>query len=335
MWHGLKARESNMQHTQLKKVLGSFPGKCIIVIGDSMLDKYIWGEVSRISPEAPVQVVEVQRESYAAGGAANVAMNAAVLGGKVSLVSITGNDDSRNALIGILQARGIETEGMLIENDKPTTVKMRVMGRSQQLLRVDYEKRTHVHPDVEKKIIALVSKKLDECDALVVSDYAKGVITEKVMAFLIKISKEKKKVLVVDPKPQHKMLYKGATVITPNHAEACQMANAEVENGESIEKVGRQLVKEMGASIILTRGEKGMSVFEKDAPTVSIPTQAKEVYDVTGAGDTVVATIALALASGAQLKDAAVLANHAAGVKVGKIGTSAVSMEELRQSLEQ
>ncbi len=318
---------------QLKKILDSFQGKRIMVLGDCMLDKYIWGEVSRISPEAPVQVVEVQRESFAAGGAANVAMNAAVLGGKVSLVSITGNDESRNALIAMLVAKGIDVEGTLIEEDKPTTVKMRIMGRSQQLLRVDYEKRAHVHPDIERKIIALIGKIVEKCDAVVVSDYAKGVVTEKVMAFLIKASQERKIALIVDPKPQHKGLYKGASVITPNHAEACLMANAEVENGESIEKIGRQLVKEMDASVILTRGEKGMSVFEKNSQTISIPTQAKEVYDVTGAGDTVVATIALALASGAQLKDAAMLANHAAGVKVGKIGTSAISIEELKESL--
>src|SRR3989338_379656 len=169
MWHGSRAAVSNMAvHAQMAKVLDGFEGKRIIVLGDSMLDKYIWGEVSRISPEAPVQVVEVQKESYAAGGAANVAMNAAVLGGKVSLVSITGNDESRNVLISMLKASGINTEGMLIESGKPTTMKMRVMGRSQQLLRVDYERRMRMHPAVEKKIIALLSKKLGECDALVV-----------------------------------------------------------------------------------------------------------------------------------------------------------------------
>jgi D-beta-D-heptose 7-phosphate kinase/D-beta-D-heptose 1-phosphate adenosyltransferase len=323
-----------MAARQLAKILDKFSGKKILVIGDSMLDKYIWGEVSRISPEAPVQVVEVQRESYAAGGAANVAMNAAVLGGQVSLVSITGNDESRNMLISMLKVKGINTDGMFVESDKPTTLKMRVMGRSQQLLRVDYEKRAHAHPDIERALLALLTKTTDSCDAIIVSDYAKGVITKHIMDFLIS-SAHRGKIVVVDPKPQHKELYKGATVITPNHAEACQLAHVEVENGENIENIGKQLVKEMDANIILTRGERGISVFEKGMQAISIPAQAKEVYDVTGAGDTVVATVALALASGAELKEAALLANHAAGVKVGKIGTSAVSREELRKSLEQ
>jgi len=319
---------------KLSSLLDKFAGKKIIVLGDSMLDKYIWGEVSRISPEAPVQVIDVHRESFSPGGAANVAMNAAILGGEVSLMGITGNDDARTLLLNMLRSKGIAVDGMIIEHDKPTTLKMRIMGRSQQLLRVDYEKRSHAHPEIEKQLIEYLTSHIDSADAIIVSDYAKGVITKKTMETLIALAHKKKKVVVVDPKPQNKKLYKGASVITPNHAEACQLANSEIENGESIISIGEELVKDLDTNIVLTRGEKGMSVFEKGKEAVHIPTQAKEVYDVTGAGDTVVATIALALACGASVHDAALLANHAAGVKVAKIGTSSVSREEIKYSLE-
>ena len=316
------------------EILQKFNGKRIIVIGDCMLDKYIWGDVSRISPEAPVQIIEVQKESFAAGGSANVAMNAAVLGAKVLMVGITGKDEGREQLIFILKEKGIDVSGMFIEDDKPTTLKVRIMGRSQQLLRVDYEKRAHAHPDIEKKILAFVEDKMKEADAVIVSDYAKGVVTKKLMAELIQKAKKQGVIVVIDPKPQHRALYKGATVITPNHLEACQMANAEVGNGEEIEEIGRSLSKELDASILLTRGERGMSLFEKERASLTIPALAKEVYDVTGAGDTVVATLALSLCAGASMKDAAILANHAAGIKVGKIGTSTISMQELKKSLQ-
>ncbi len=317
----------------LLKVLDKFWGKRIVVIGDCMLDKYIWGEVSRISPEAPVQVIDVQRETYAPGGAANVAMNAAALGAKVSMVGVTGNDDARKVLLLSLKEKGIDVQGMRIEDDKPTTLKMRVMGRNQQLLRVDYEKRAHVHSDIEGQLAAFLVKKISESDAIVVSDYAKGVITRKLMETIIAAARKYGKPLIIDPKPQHKGLYKGATVITPNHLEACQMAGVEPNNGDDMEKVGARLAKELGSHVLLTRGEKGMSLFEKGKRVVSIPAQAKEVYDVTGAGDTVVAAFAVSLAAGSTLLDAAILANHAAGVKVGKIGTSTVTREEIKKSL--
>ncbi len=320
-----------MEH--LLAVLERFRGKRIIVLGDCMLDKYIWGEAMRISPEAPVQVIDVQKETYSPGGAANVAMNAAALGAEVFMVGILGNDEARKVLLDSLSQKKISTRGMLIEDEKPTTLKVRIMGKGQQLLRVDYEKRAHAHPKIEEKMMEFFSLMIKDIDAIIISDYAKGVITPTLMRHVMELARIWGKIVIVDPKPQHKALYKGATVITPNHAEACQMASVEIHNGDSIEDIGRQLVGELDSSILLTRGEKGMSLFEKDSKTVSIPTQAREVYDVTGAGDTVVATLALALATGADLKDAALLANHAAGIKVGKVGTSTVTAEEISQSL--
>src|SRR3989344_4142039 len=176
----------------LQKILDRFRGKRVMVIGDSMLDKYVWGEVSRISPEAPVQVVDVQRESYAPGGATNVAMNAAALGARVRMMGITGDDEARKVLLRLLEEGGISVEGMLIEKDKPTTLKMRVMARSQQLLRVDYEKRAHSHPEIEKRLIAAVAESVDGTDAIIISDYAKGVVTKKLMETLLGMARKER-----------------------------------------------------------------------------------------------------------------------------------------------
>lgn len=320
---------------QLIPLLEKFKGKKVVVVGDIMLDKYIWGEVSRISPEAPVQVVHVQKESFSPGGAANVATNAASLKGEVHMVGMTGDDVEREILLTELKTNNVNTDGVFSDKDKPTIMKMRVMGRSQQLLRVDYEKKEHLCPDVEQKIREHLDKIIKESDVVIISDYAKGVVSEKVIKFVIDESKRHGKPVVVDPKPQNKERYKGATLITPNHAEACQMAGVEIDNDERIHKIGEALMDELDTSILLTRGEKGMSVFDEGKDVVTISTKAKEVYDVTGAGDTVVATAALALAAGASTKEAAILANHAAGIKVGKIGTSSITVKELADSLSQ
>lgn len=320
---------------ELIPLLQKFKGKKVVVVGDIMLDKYIWGEVSRISPEAPVQVVHVQKESFSPGGAANVATNAASLKGEVHMVGITGNDVEREILLTEMKTSNVNTNGVFPDEDKPTIMKVRVMGRSQQLLRVDYEKKEHLCPEVENKMREYLANVIKESDVIIISDYAKGVASENIMKFIIAESKKYEKPVVVDPKPKHKERYKGATLITPNHAEACQMVDAEVDNDDRIHEIGKTLMEELHTNVLLTRGEKGMSVFGKGQDIVTIPTKAKEVYDVTGAGDTVVATAALALAAGATVKEAAILANHAAGIKVGKIGTSSITPKELADSLTQ
>lgn len=322
-----------MSRNDLQAILKKAEGKRILVIGDIMLDKYIWGEVTRISPEAPVQIVEARRDSYAAGGAANVAANIASLGGRAAIMSIVGRDEARDKLLSILQEKGIEASSILVEEDKPTTIKIRVMGRNQQLIRVDYESRDHLHPEMEKAFLKTLEETGEDYDAIVISDYAKGVITPSLMEAVKRLCERQDIPLIVDPKPCHKDLYKGATAITPNHQEACEMAGHAVENNTALEMLGQDLSRELDADIILTRGEKGMTVISKDQKPLTIPTLAKEVFDVTGAGDTVVATVALSLAAKASLYDAAILANHAAGIKVGKLGTSSITAEEVEKSI--
>ena len=318
------------------EVIGKFKDKKIIVIGDVMLDKYIWGDVSRISPEAPVQIVNVVKESHVPGGAANVANNIAALNAKPIMVGIVGNDETKDKLIQELEKRNIDVTGLINDKNKRTIQKVRVFGKNQQLLRFDYEKKGDVDADTENNVFNFVSKKIDEIDAIIVSDYAKGVITKSIMEKLIGLCKEKNKIIVTDPKPGHKEFYKDSTLITPNQTEACQMTGLpeeEIKDTE-VEKMGKKLLKELNSTVLITKGEKGMSLFEKNDKITSIPTFAKEVYDIIGAGDTSVATLTLALASGASFKDAAVIANHAAGITVGKIGTSTVSIEELKESIE-
>jgi rfaE bifunctional protein kinase chain/domain len=318
----------------LIRIIEQFKNKKIIVLGDVMLDKYIWGEVSRISPEAPVQVVNVIKESHAPGGAANVANNIAALNAKSLMVGIVGNDKTKDELSNELKKRNIDVSGLISDENKRTIRKVRVFGRSQQLLRFDYEKKGYVDSKTENNIFDFISKKIDEIDAIIISDYAKGAITKSLMEKLIALCKEKNKIIIVDPKPEHKDFYKNATLISPNHKEAYEMIGLEEESDADTEKIGAQLLKELNSNVLVTKGEKGMSLFEKNGKITNIPTFAKEVYDIIGAGDTSVATLTLALASGASFEEAAIIANHAAGITVGKIGTSTISIEELKKSIE-
>jgi D-glycero-beta-D-manno-heptose-7-phosphate kinase len=325
-----------MDGNKLISFIKQFKNKKILVLGDVMLDKYIWGDVSRISPEAPVQIVNVGKESYSPGGAANVANNIAALNAKSLMVGIVGNDLTRQQLIAELEKRNIDVTGLIEDQNKRTIRKVRVFGKNQQLLRFDYEKKGYVSTETENNILDFISKKIDEIDAIVISDYAKGTITKTLMEKLINICKEKNKIIVVDPKPKHRDFYKNATLITPNHKEAHEMTGFEEEEtvDADIERMGKKLLEDLNSNILVTKGEKGMSLFEKDGKVTNIPTFAKEVYDIVGAGDTSVATLTLALASGASFEEAAIIANHAAGITVGKIGTSTLNLDELKKSIE-
>lgn len=320
----------------LIKIVEQFKNKKILVIGDVMLDKYIWGEVTRISPEAPVQIVNVSRESYAPGGAANVANNIAALDASSIIVGVVGNDGTRDILSNELKKRNIDVSGLITDDNKRTIKKVRVFGRSQQLLRFDYEKKDDVDAKTEGLIFSFISKKIEGIDAVIVSDYAKGTITKRLMEKLVKLCNDKNKIIVVDPKPKHKEFYKNVTLITPNSKEANEMAGFAEEDSsdEHVEKIGKQLLRELNSTVLVTRSERGMALFEKNGDITSIPTFAKEVYDIVGAGDTVVASVALALASKASFRDASIIANYAAGITVGKVGTSTVSTEELKEKIE-
>jgi D-beta-D-heptose 7-phosphate kinase/D-beta-D-heptose 1-phosphate adenosyltransferase len=318
----------------LIKILDRFSKLRILVLGDVMLDKYIWGKVSRISPEAPVQIVLVENETYAPGGAANVANNVAELGGLVTIIGVRGDDSAGQLLVKELRRRSIVTDNLLTDPSRPTIQKVRLIAHSQQLIRFDYEKYDKFSDSLVKSINNAIEANIKNVDCLVISDYAKGFIDDRVMRCVLDNAAKYKKSIIIDPRPKNKHLYKNATVICPNFSEACAMTGMEPENEESFELLGQTLLQMMNSNIVITRGEKGMSIFNKDGAVMHIPTKAREVYDVTGAGDTAVATLALALSAGATLEEAAIIANYAAGVVVGKVGTSTVTVGEIRDSLQ-
>jgi len=301
------------------EIVKNFQKKKILIIGDLMLDKYIYGDVNRISPEAPVQTVKVRKEEYFLGGAGNVANNIVSFGAKAILISEVGKDKEERIISKILKEKNIQSA--LIKTNKPTITKTRILGRNQQLLRIDYE---NTETEKEFDIIKNIKKEIKKCDAVIISDYAKGTITRRVISEIVKY----KKLIVVDPKSYEPGFYKGTSLITPNEREATLMSKE-----KETKKIIRDIEKNTGAKVIITLGEKGM-VFSKEKKLVEIPTVAKEVYDVTGAGDTVISALTLSLASGAELEEATMIANHAAGIVVGKLGTATTNVKEILRKFE-
>jgi rfaE bifunctional protein kinase chain/domain len=317
---------------ELIKIIENFKKKKILVIGDVMLDKYIWGSVTRISPEAPVQIVEVKKESFVPGGAANAANNIAALDAQVFIVGVVGNDQAKEHLVHSLRKNNIETE-FITDAKRPTIRKVRIMGQNQQLLRVDYENKEFIEEDIEAKVIERVTKLLKVIDAVLISDYNKGLMTKKITEWLIKACNESEKPVVVDTKSLNKEFFRNSTLITPNHDEASRLTGIEEKTEDDVIKIGNKLMTELNCNVMITRGAKGMLLFTKEGKITEIQTKARQVFDVTGAGDTVSAVMTLGLASGINLRDAAKIANYAAGVVVGKVGTATVSAEELSEAI--
>lgn len=315
------------------EIIDQFKNKKILVIGDIILDKYIWGNVTRISPEAPIPIVEVDYENHVPGGAANTAHNIAALGGKVFLHGVVGKDYCQQMLFTFLKQCHVETTHIVIDKKRPTTHKTRVIAQSQQLVRIDYENRNLVDASITAQMIKNIKKIIPQADAVVVSDYAKGVITEELMHALIEQCGLHSKKIIIDPKPQHAAWYSRAFIITPNYKEAIEMAQAYGVSSEDVSGLGSHLISHLQSNILITQGKDGMTLFEKNAPPLHIPTTAQEVYDVSGAGDTVVAALALGLSCGCCLKDAATIANSAAGIVVGKMGTAVVTPHELKKTI--
>ena len=314
-----------------QQLLSSFPATKILVVGDVMLDEYIWGDVNRISPEAPVPVVTVQKRSYSCGGAANVAANVASLQSQAVLASVVGDDSPGRRLRGMLADIGVDATGLVTVKERPTSSKLRVIAHSQQVVRVDSEQTSDLHEIDEDELLGRVGEKFTDADACAISDYAKGVVSLRVAQRIIQLAREQNKALVIDPKSADFSKYRGATVVTPNLKEAEAVLGVELRTEPTIVDAGRSLQKMLdGGSVLLTRGAQGMSVFSGATEPTHIPAIAKNVYDVTGAGDTVLAVLTLALASGASLTDAAGLANLAGGLAVGKLGTSTVELDELQ-----
>ncbi len=327
--------KSIIKHKRAVAILNNFKKASVLVIGDLVMDHFVWGKVRRISPEAPVPVVEVSSESFMLGGAANVVNNIHSLGGKVLVCGVVGRDEMGKKLIHELRLKGISSDGVIVEDGRPTSVKTRVIAHSQQVVRFDREKKEKVHLDTVKTIMDYVSKKINSFDSIIISDYAKGVISEELVEEVIALAKKKDKPIAVDPKVGHFDFYKYATIVTPNNDEASKASGIEIENEAGLLRAGEVLLNKLGSdAVLITRGEHGMSLFENNGEITHIPTVAKEVYDVSGAGDTVIGTVALSMASGASLKEAAVISNFAAGIVVGKIGTATVTPKELKDAVD-
>jgi len=306
-----------------------------MVIGDLMLDVFVWGEVQRISPEAPVPVVDVREETRLLGGSANVVHNVASLGAKAMVSGVVGNDPGGRELVRLLRRAGVSTEGVVVEEGRPTTMKTRVIARNQQVVRFDREERRPVEHDTMEHIVRYLGDNLGRVDAIILSDYAKGVITPEFMDRTRSLKAASRVPVIVDPKVQNAAMYRGVTLITPNHHEAARMAGIEIQDEEGLRTAAGILLDRLECeSVLITRGKDGMSLFYRDGVMASIPTVARRVFDVTGAGDTVIATLALGMAAGLSTTDAALLANLAAGIVVGEVGTAAVNRERLALALE-
>lgn len=317
---------------KLLEILPRLKDRKVLVLGDIMLDEHILSKVSRISPEAPVPVADVVSIVYTPGGAGNVASNIRALGGYPYLLGVVGEDSSKERLFQALRERGIDTDNIIVDEGKPTTLKSRIIAHGQHVVRVDTEKRGPLCSRLSCKLLEIAKNIIDEVDALIISDYGKGVITYDVAYCLITIARERGKVVSIDPKGSDYRKYTQATIITPTQREAEMATRTVIINEVDLIKVGWKLLEGLKSEFILiTKGEEGMFLFEREGQITHIPAVASEVYDVTGAGDTVVSVLTLALAAGARIKEAAELSNLAAGIVVRKVGTAVATREELEE----
>jgi D-glycero-beta-D-manno-heptose-7-phosphate kinase len=318
----------NFSPEKTARIIGRFKTKRVLVLGDLMLDRYIWGAVSRISPEAPVPVVEVKKDSLCLGGAGNVAQNLRSLGAEPVLAGVVGDDPEGRWI----RDNAVESRGVFFDTSRPTTVKTRIIAHHQQVVRVDLEQKGTLSAELEKKILGFIRK--EEYSGLLISDYDKGVINPSLMAKALSLAREKAIPVFADPKVSHFRLYSPVTLITPNHLEAEKIVGHGCQTNAEVEQAGAEILSLVSCRyLIIKRGEQGMTVFEQKRRPLHIPTVAREVFDVTGAGDTVIAAATLALLSGATIGAAARIANAAAGIVVRKIGTATVTPEELQAAL--
>jgi rfaE bifunctional protein kinase chain/domain len=323
-----------LARARAEQLTARFAGRRIVVLGDLMLDEFIWGRVRRISPEAPVPVVEVERQTLVLGGAGNVASNLVALGARPAPLGVVGSDINAERMCAAFHDIGVASDGIVVDPSRATTLKTRIIAHNQQVVRADRESRAPISTAIEEIIIAHFAGALDAADAVVVSDYNKGLLTPRVLSETLAAGRARNIPVCLDPKMRSFAGYQPVTVITPNHQEAAEAAGLAIEDEASLIEAGRRLLGAMDCrAMLITRGEEGMALFTDGGEVTLIPTVAREVYDVTGAGDTVIATLALALAAGASFAEAAILANHAAGVVVGKVGTATVTRDELLETM--
>jgi D-beta-D-heptose 7-phosphate kinase/D-beta-D-heptose 1-phosphate adenosyltransferase len=318
----------------LRGIVSRFAGRRIAVLGDCMVDRYLWGRVERISPEAPVPVVEVERESDRLGGAGNVAANLRALGAEPALFGVVGADDAGARLRDAFAGRGVDASGLVEDGARPTTVKTRIVANAQQVVRADRESRADIAGAALERLARALERDLPRCEGLVVSDYGKGVVTPRTLEVALGAARRAGLPVSVDPKESHIDAYRGVSILTPNQHEAGFVQGVRVVDEASLLEVGWGLQRRLDAeAVLVTRGPHGMSLFERGGRYTHLPTVAREVYDVTGAGDTVVSVVAAALAAGADFPSACCLANHAAGVVIREVGTASCSPAQLLASL--
>jgi D-beta-D-heptose 7-phosphate kinase/D-beta-D-heptose 1-phosphate adenosyltransferase len=323
-----------MTGSSLPDLLAAFPGRGVLVLGDVMLDEFVWGDVRRISPEAPVPVVEVRRRSASPGGAANTAANVAALGGRPVIVSVVGQDHAASKLREVLAQSGTDSDGLCADPARATTTKSRIVAHNQQVVRFDVEERGPLSPALEEALLAAVHKHLPLAEACIISDYAKGVVTPRVAREVIRLARQAGRPVVVDPKGADYTKYHGATVVKPNLHEAERSAGVEITSEATLREAAGRLINLLGGSaVLITRGSEGMSLFRTGAAPLHVPAVVRQVFDVTGAGDTVAGTLAMSLAAGGSLEQAVELANRAASIVVGKVGTATATCDELGAEL--
>jgi rfaE bifunctional protein kinase chain/domain len=314
----------------LGNLLGSFAGKRIAVVGDVMIDRYCWGSVHRVSPEAPVPVVEVDTESVRFGGAANVANNIQSLGGTPLLVGLVGDDHPGELFFDLLKRQNLDPSGIMVDPDRPTTIKTRVIAAGQHVVRIDNESKAECSPHIRARIVDAVRSRIDAIDAILIEDYNKGVVTREVITEILAIARTHKRIVTVDPKFNNFLEYKHVTLFKPNRREVEEVLGGRLKTDAEVERAGKKLLELLSAhNVLLTRGEQGMSLFQSDGGVTHIKNMAENVQDVSGAGDTVISTLTMALAAGAGVQESCLLANCAAGVVVGAVGIVPITPAEL------
>lgn len=327
--------DNNLELKRIEEILKSFKGKKILVVGDIMVDKYIWGTVSRISPEAPVPIVNIARESYTLGGASNVVNNIHSLGGKVYLAGVVGSDDISKIIFSKMKKENINIDGVITDSDRPTTLKTRIIAHNQQVVRLDREKKDKIKDDLRKKILYYINSIMENIDVIIISDYAKGVVTPELIKEISIIGTKYNKFILVDPQVDHLHSYNDVTCLTPNHHEAGFAAGIPIVDKKSLKLAANKLLGELNCKgILITQGEDGMSYFGNNGDYFHIPAMAREIFDVTGAGDTVISALSLSLASGASMYESAYIGNLAAGMVIGKVGTATLTINEVFHKIE-
>jgi D-glycero-beta-D-manno-heptose-7-phosphate kinase len=330
----MRSINGNYSSKELTGFINRFPSSRILVIGDMILDEYIWGDVARISPEAPIPVVDVTSETKRLGGATNVLNNIHSLGGKCFICGVVGNDEYGKYLINRISELGINTNGIIVDNSRHTSIKTRVVARNQQVVRYDRETKRVIDLAIMRRLLKTIEAYLDDIDGIIISDYGKGVISSHMIKAVLDIVIGSKVIIAVDSKPDNFKYYKGVDIITPNHHEAAAFCGFTINDDDSLVRAGEYILEKLKCkSVLITQGKDGMTLFEAGAEPCHIPTVAQKVFDVSGAGDTVISTLSLGLTSGMKRESAALISNFASGIVVGEVGTSTVTARQLKEAV--